>query len=112
IDKVNIFSGERKRIFKSSSDVYEKVVAVLDDNADKLVISRESRVEIPNFWLLDLNSEQRTQLTSNIDYNKLITAAIRKRFKVKRPDGFEFWITAVLPKDWDGERLPGFVWHY
>lgn len=112
IDQVDILSGKKKRIFQSSSDAYEEVTAVLDDNVDKIVVSRESSKNFPNFWCYDLHSDQKTQLTSNTDYNKAVTDAIRKRFKVKRPDGFKFWITVVLPKDWTGKPLPGLIWHY
>lgn len=112
IDKVNIKSGEKERIFQSSEDVYERVTAVLNDEVSEVVITRESADMHPDSWLINLNSGDETKLTSNTDYNEAITNAQRNRFKVKRSDGFEFWIEVVMPEDWNGEPLPGLIWHY
>lgn len=112
LDRVEIESGETERIFESSSDVYEQVTAVLDNNIDRVVLNRESRDMLPDSWLKDLSSGDLTKLTDNTDYNEAVTQAQRERFKVKRADGFEFWVDVILPADWDGERLPGFLWHY
>jgi dipeptidyl aminopeptidase/acylaminoacyl peptidase len=66
----------------------------------------------PDYWLINLESGNETKLTSNVDYNSAVTQAQRERFKVKRADGFEFWVEVTLPGDWDGEPLPGIIWHY
>ncbi|MEX2476918.1 MAG: prolyl oligopeptidase family serine peptidase [Gracilimonas sp.] len=112
IDRVDIRSGEKERIFQSSEDVYENVTAVLNEEVSELLISRESPQMHPDSWLIDLESNNETKLTSNVDHNSAITQAQRERFKVKRADGFEFWVEVVLPQDWDGNPLPGIIWHY
>jgi len=112
IDRVEIESGETERIFQSSEDYYESVESILTSNADQIVIERESSDEYPNYWHVDLNSDERTQLTENQDYNETLAKAPRDRFKVKRADGIEFWMEVVMPPEWDGEPLPGFIWHY
>lgn len=112
IDKVDIRSGEKERIFQSAKDVYENVTAVLDNEVTEIVISRESPQMHPDSWLLDLESGDETKLTSNVDQNSAITQAKRERFKVTRADGFEFWVEVTLPSDWDGTPLPGIIWHY
>ena len=34
-------------------------------------------------------------------------------FQVTRPDGYRFWVTVTLPREWKaGTRLPGFLWFY
>lgn len=112
IDRVNIKSGEKERLFQSSEEAYERVAAVLNDEVSELVITRESATMHPDSWLVNLDSGEETKLTSNTDYNKAITNAQRSRFKVKRSDGFEFWVEVVMPEDWNGEPLPGLIWHY
>lgn len=112
IDKVDIRSGEKERIFQSREDMYEDVRAILDDSATEIVISRESPQMHPDSWLVNLDSGNEIQLTSNVDYNSAVTQAQRERFKVKRADGFEFWVEVTLPRDWDGTPLPGIIWHY
>ncbi|MDR9417737.1 S9 family peptidase [Gracilimonas sp.] len=112
LDKVEIRTGEKERIFQSSEMVYENVLAVLDDEINDIVISRESPEMHPDSWLVNLESGDETKLTSNVDYNAAVTQAQRERFKVKRADGFEFWVEVTLPADWDGTPLPGIIWHY
>lgn len=112
IDRVEIRTGEKERIFQSSEDYYESVDAILDIDSNELIIERQSDEEYPNFWHVDLESGDRTQLTENVDYNEAVTRATRDRFKVKRADGIEFWMDVVLPAGWDGEPLPGLIWHY
>lgn len=112
IDRVNIKSGEKERIFQGAEDMYERVTAVLDDEVNEIVIARESADTHPDSWLVNLETDEETKLTSNTDYNEAITNAQRKRFKVKRSDGFEFWVEVTLPQDWDGQPLPGLIWHY
>lgn len=112
IDRVEIQSGESERIFQSSEDYYESVESFLTANSDQIIIERESPQEYPNYWHVDLNSNERTQLTENQDYNEALAQAPRDRFKVTRSDGIEFWMEVVMPPEWDGEPLPGFIWHY
>lgn len=112
LDRVEILTGETERLFESASDVYEQITAVLDDEINRVVMNRESSDMLPDSWLMDLNSGDLTRLTDNTDYNEAVTQAQRDRFKVKRADGFEFWVDVIMPADWDGERLPGFLWHY
>ena len=112
IDRVEIQSGESERIFQSSEEYYESVESILTANSDQIIIERESSDEYPNYWFVDLTSNDRTQLTENQDYNEALAQAPRDRFKVTRPDGIEFWMEVVMPPEWDGEPLPGFIWHY
>lgn len=112
IDRVEIESGDKERIFHSSDEYYETVPAILNNNVDEIVVSRESPTEFPNYWHVNLISNNRTQLTQNVDYNEAVSQAQRDRFKVKRADGIEFWMEVVVPADWNGEPLAGLIWHY
>lgn len=112
IDRVDIRSGEKERIFQSAADVEEDPTAMLDDEGTELVLQRQSPTMHPDSWHYNTETEQMTNLTNNTDYNTAITNAQRHRFKVKRADGFEFWVTVTLPADWNGEPLPGIIWHY
>jgi dipeptidyl aminopeptidase/acylaminoacyl peptidase len=112
LDRVEIRSGEKERIFQSNEDMFEQISAVLDDDADHLVLSRQSAEVHPDNWLLNVETGNRTRLTENVNYNEAVTHAQRDRFEIRRADGFEFWMEVVMPKDWDGEPLPGLLWHY
>lgn len=112
IDKVTIRDGETERIFQSSDDVYERVTAVLNQDVSHVMLDRQSSDMVPNSWLHDLDSGDMTRLTDNVDHNRAVTQTYRERFKLKRADGFEFWMEVVMPNDWDGQPLPGLIWHY
>jgi dipeptidyl aminopeptidase/acylaminoacyl peptidase len=113
LDRVEIRTGEKERIFQSAPDVWETVTAVLDDAVTEIVVSRESRTLVPNQWLLDLETRQRTQLTFNEDRHPRITGATREEFTVMRPDGFRSRVSVTLPPDWrPGTSLPGMFWFY
>lgn len=112
VDRVEIQTGETERLFQSAENVYEEVTAVLDDNLDELILERQSPDMLPDSWLYDRESGDMEKLTNNSDPNEAVTLARRDRFKVKRADGFEFWMEVILPRDWNGEPLPGLIWHY
>lgn len=113
IDRVEIRNGKKERVFESADDRYERVTGVLDDDLQKLVISRESPTEIPNYFLLDRRTGAERQLTQNVDHAPEITLAQREVFKVTRADGIEFWVRVTLPRDYQpGTRLPAMFWFY
>ena len=112
IDRVAIRTGDKERIYESdNSGVYERVTAVLDIDAQRFVVSKESRTEVPQGYLMEGGSL--TQLTRNQDYTPDLTNAPRERFKVKRPDGFEFWVRVTLPTGYQaGTEIPAMFWFY
>ena len=112
IDKVAIKSGEKTRVYESdNANVYERVSSVLDIDAKRFVIARETPTEVPQYFLSD--SGRRVQLTRNQDYTPDITQAKIERFAVERPDGFRFRVTVNLPRDHQaGTRLPAIFWFY
>jgi dipeptidyl aminopeptidase/acylaminoacyl peptidase len=112
IDRVEIRTGEKERIYESSNDgQYERVVTVLDPDARRFIVSRETPTEVAQSLLLADGS--RTQLTHNVDYTPDLTAAPRERFTVERPDGFRFLVNVTLPPGYTpGTRLPAMFWFY
>jgi len=113
IDRVEIRTGKKERVFESAADRYERVTAVLDDDLKKLVISRESPTEVPNYFLKDRSSGAERQLTQNVDHAPEITQARREVIEVTRADGIKFWVKVTLPRDHQpGTRLPALLWIY
>lgn len=112
LDRVEIRTGEKERIFEANNDEqHETIVAVLDADAAHFVISRESPIEIAQSYRYE--DGDREQLTENIDYTPQMTAAPRRRFTVERPDGFRFLVNVTLPPGYqEGTRLPAMFWFY
>lgn len=114
VDRVRIETGETGRIFQSASDRYEGVAAVLDDDYGRVVISRQSPTEVPQYHLVELASDEERQLTENRDFTPDITSrAQRHVLQAERPDGTRLWVEVALPADYQpGTRLPAMFWFY
>jgi dipeptidyl aminopeptidase/acylaminoacyl peptidase len=112
IDKVAIRTGEKQRIYESdNSNVYERVSTVLDLDAGRFIVARESPTEVPQQYLVA--NGQRTPLTHNQDYMPDLTKARKERFLVERADGFKFKVGVTLPATWQpGNKLPAIFWFY
>ncbi|MFP5355515.1 MAG: S9 family peptidase, partial [Gemmatimonadota bacterium] len=113
VDKVEIRTGKKTRLFEGAADVFESVTASLDDDFTKAVITRESPTMVPNTFVRDIASGTLTPVTSNTDLTPEFTNAIRKRVEVTRADGIKFMVNVTLPQDYRaGTRLPAMLWLY
>ena len=112
IDKIAIKTGEKERIYESeNATVAERVSTVLDPDAKRFVVTRESPTEVPQNFLLD--GGRRIQLTRNTDPHPDLTKAKVERLVVERADGFRFRVKVTLPSDYHaGTRLPALFWFY
>ncbi len=113
VDRVEVKTGTKTRLFEGAADVYERVVAALDDNLDRIVVHRESPTMVPDAYVRDMKSGQFTKLTNNQDYTPEFTSLVRKRVPVTRADGTRFFVDVTLPANYvAGTRLPGMLWFY
>ena len=113
VDKVDIRTGTKTRLFEGAKDASETVSVPLDDDFTRAIVVRESPTEVANSYLRDFRSGSTTRLTNNIDYLPEFTRAIRKRVTVTRPDGISFIVRVTLPADYkEGTRLPTMFWLY
>ncbi len=112
VDRMNIRSGDKNRVWESDNNgVYERIASILDIDAGRFIISRESPKDPPQSFLRE-NGQMR-QLTQNRDLFPDLTAAPRQSFVVTRPDGFKFKVNVTLPPDYrEGTRLPAMFWFY
>jgi len=113
LDRVEIRTGEKERIFESGTDVYEDIALVLDDDATRLATTRQSRTMVPDVYVREVASGALRKITSNRDHMPDLSAAPRRRFQVTRVDGFRFWVEVTLPPGYvEGTRLPAMFWFY
>jgi dipeptidyl aminopeptidase/acylaminoacyl peptidase len=114
VDKVDFETGQKTRLFESKGDLSEDVVAPLDDDYNKVIVSKQSPSVVADSYLRDMKTGSETKLTKNVDFAPEVTQAIRKRIPVTRPrDNYKFYIDVTLPKDYrEGTRLPGLIWFY
>jgi len=111
MDMISVGSGETERIWEGSDDFLESISAVLDDDLNTLIISRQTNTMIPNSYRLDRDSGETERLTDNIDPAPAVTRAKRHRFQVTRVDGIKFWVSVTVPRGY-GRKLPALFWFY
>lgn len=114
VERLAIKSGEKDRIYESENEgVWERIVAVLNDDATELLVTREGPKDVPDSYVRNVSSGDFTQLTHNRDLFPDITNAQRRRYMIERVDGFELALNVTLPQDWQpGQKLPGMIWFY
>ena len=96
VDRVVIKNGEKKRLFESDNNgVYESVSTVLDPEASRFIIERQSPTAPAQFFLLEGGT--RKQLTENRDLFPDLTSAPKMRVPVERADGIKFSVSVMLP---------------
>jgi len=114
LDKLDVETGQRARIFDAPVDGYDEFVTALDDSYSQFIYTHESPTVMPDAWLKTVATGTTTKLTSSKDVAPEVTQAQLKRMQVTRPrDGLKFWVDVTLPADWrPGTRLPGIIWFY
>ena len=114
LDKLNIETSARTRVFESPTDAYDEFIAPLDNDYTQFLYTHESSTVIPDVYLRDVSAGTSKKLTSNLDVGPAVSLAQVKRFQVSRPrDGLKMWVDVTLPRDWKpGTRLPGIIWFY
>ena len=113
VDRIEIRTGQKTRLFISARDKYERIVAPLNADFSTAILSRESPTEVEQYYRRDLSSGAEVKLTNNRDYSPEITNAQKQMIQVSRPDGYKFWVNVTLPQDWKpGTRLPAVFWFY
>lgn len=111
IDRMDMGTRQKTRLFQSEADVHEIVVTALSPDGSRLLTRRESKTEPPNFYLIDKG--KRTALTSFTDSAPELRRVTKKLVKYTRPDGVPLSFTLYLPADYkEGTKLPTVLWAY
>ena len=113
VDKVDLASGAKSRLFESDTAVYESNPVPVDDDFTRFVVTRETETVVPDQWLRERSTGKLTRLTENRDVTAEVTRLPRKLIQVTRADGYKFWVNVTLPQGYRaGTRLPGMFWFY
>jgi len=113
VDKVNIETMEKKRIFESGENCHEMFVDFVGKSRDLIITNYQSKTEPPNYFVVDLKNDERRALTDYQDPAPQMTGMIKKLVKYKRNDGVDLSGTLYLPPDYqEGQRLPLVFWAY
>jgi dipeptidyl aminopeptidase/acylaminoacyl peptidase len=114
LDRLDVETAQRTRVFESPADSYEEIVSTLDDDYSSYIYTHESPTTIADAFMRNVKAGTSVQLTHNIDVAPEVTGAVHKRLQITRPrDGLKFFTDVTLPRGWTpGTRLPGIIWFY
>ncbi len=112
IDRVEIKTAQRQRIFEGSRDIYERPLVPLDPDVNAMIISRESESQFPDSFLWKRDGSL-ARLTENRNPFPQFASCRRERFEFTRRDGLVVNATISLPPGYqEGERVPAVFWTY
>lgn len=110
--KWNLISGAMDTLYRSNPPYYE--MPVFFNNSGKLILSRESNDEVPNYYALDLKTKNFQPLTNFENPYPSLDGVRKNQVEYRREDGLSLSGTLYLPKDYkegDGP-LPLLMWAY
>jgi len=112
IDRTEIKSGHRERLFESSQEMFERPLVPLNEDLTEIIISRESRTVFSDSYLWKKGGSLE-KLTHNKDPFPEITACRCLDFQCKRRDGLVIQVRISLPVDYKkGTKVPAVFWAY
>jgi dipeptidyl aminopeptidase/acylaminoacyl peptidase len=111
LDRVNLRTLEKQRLFHSEEGVFEQVIHVLDAHGSRLLTRRESPTEPPNYFIRE--NGKRTAITDLKDPAAILRGATQKLVTYKRADGVPLSFTLYLPPGYkQGTRLATIFYAY
>ncbi|MEQ8363396.1 MAG: prolyl oligopeptidase family serine peptidase [Cyclobacteriaceae bacterium] len=114
IDKMNLTTGKKERLWQSAAPYYERVVNVMDDKKMSFVTSRESQSEPPNYFIRTRGDNELTKLTNFPHPYPQLKDVKKEVLHYKREDGVDLTVDMYLPPGYKKEDgpLPAIVWAY
>ena len=115
LDRMDIATGKTERIWQSEAPYYELSLALLDRDAKRVLLRRESPTERPDYYVRDMSTKQLARLTSLPDPEPFFSGIKGELITYKRDDGLQLSGTLYLPQGYDKARdgkLPFFLWAY
>jgi dipeptidyl aminopeptidase/acylaminoacyl peptidase len=111
LDKIEITTAKKTRIFEGKGDTLETIDAVDADDVTKVFTTRQKPDVVPDSYVTELDGMKVTKLTNNVDRTPWHHKLKVQRFQVTRVDGFRFWVKVTTPPD-AKEKLPALFWIY
>jgi len=112
LDRFDLKTKKKDRLFQSDDTSYEQVVALMDEKGSRFITRWETPNDPPNYFLRSADGEKKA-LTKFADPTPQIRAISKQLVKYKRADGVDCTFTLYLPPDYKaGTRLPTFIWAY
>jgi len=113
IDRLNLKTLAKDRLFRSDVKSYEVVVGPLDDDAKRILTRYETPADPPNYFVRDLPGDSKRTLTAFKDPQPQLRGVTHQFITYERKDGVKLSGTLYLPPGYQpGTRLPVIIWAY
>lgn len=116
LDRRHLNTLATERLWQCREGYLESVVQIVKGGENikpTIILRRESPVDPPNYFLVDLETQQETALTNFRDPTPQIRGIRKELVKYQRADGVPLSATLYLPANYQpGQRLPLLVWAY
>ncbi|KAG0615601.1 hypothetical protein M758_5G054700 [Ceratodon purpureus] len=124
LDLFDTETGKKERIWESEKEKYfESVAALMSDQVDadlsvdnlKLLISKESQIDPPQYYLRKWPEQKVTQVTNFPHPYPQLRNLKKEIIKYKRSDGVQLMATLYTPPGYEPSRdgtLPMLMWAY
>ncbi|OEU08845.1 alpha/beta-hydrolase [Fragilariopsis cylindrus CCMP1102] len=117
LDTLNLDTGTKERLWRvkpdERDDVYETIAVIMDDN-DSILISRESKTTPRNYYMTSLSNPTSKEIAiTAFPHPQPDLIGVKKELvQYKRKDGIELTANLYLPPDYDGTPRPTLFWAY
>jgi dipeptidyl aminopeptidase/acylaminoacyl peptidase len=113
LDRLDLRTLTTTRLFRSADPYYESVITVLDARGPRVLTSRETGAEPPNYVVRDLGAGTARAVTDFRDPAPQLRGVRRELVTYRRADGLQLSATLFLPPGYvAGTRLPLVLWVY
>jgi len=115
LDRLDLDTGEKERLWQCLDPDFEAVVDVLDDQAEMLLTYRQSQVLPPNYFLTNRRDRHRVPITNYQDPAPQLAGIHKEIIQYQRADGVPLSAKLYLPPGYDVSRdgpLPMMFWVY
>jgi dipeptidyl aminopeptidase/acylaminoacyl peptidase len=111
VDRLSLQDGSTERLFEGATDSFDRPLVLLDPDAGRMTVSRESMTDFPDSYLWDNGRWE--NLTNNVDPFPEVTAVQRIDFEFERRDGLKVHGRVSMPVGYvEGEKVPAIFWTY
>ena len=115
IDKVNIESFSKKRVYQSTYTNKVESIQDYDPSKKQLMVRIESPTEFPNYYTKKTNNSKLTKVTDFKNPFKELQNVKKQTITYTRDDGLELSGILYLPLNYDEEKkekMPMILWAY
>ncbi|MHC4946020.1 MAG: alpha/beta hydrolase family protein, partial [Planctomycetota bacterium] len=114
LDRFDLTTKQTERLFRSEAPYYENTVALLDEEGERILTSRETQTEPANYFIRDLKEDKLEQVTFFEHPYPQMKGVHKELVRYKRDDGVDLTATLYLPADYsEGDPpLPMIMWAY